>query len=191
MRWGMPPRTRPPVTNVRNTTSAQWRDGWSCRNPKFRSMTKAGAALFTQERGEKRPRPGNAGHRKRPRSFIPMCRISDALNRYRGRMHAALLEQRRRAELATAVSMILYCGASRHPTGGLAEEVSGDVDYREASSFFCMRFKIGLHKKLDGLFAGIDFDAYRRIAKIHFVSPPILSSDDCVRHFFVTSRAAS
>ena len=68
--------------------------------------------------------------------------------------------------------------------------MAGDIDYRKTSPFFCVRFKICLHKNLDGLLAGIDFDAYRRVAKIHFVSPTVLSPDDRVRHFFATPGPA-
>ena len=54
-----------------------------------------------------------------------------------------------------------------------------------------MRFKVCLDKNLDGFLAGIDFDAHRRTAKIHFVPPTILSSDNRVRHFFATSVPVS
>jgi hypothetical protein len=92
---------------------------------------------------------------------------------------------------AEAASTILRCSASRHPTRSLTEQVEGDVDYRKTTPFFCVGFEIGLHKNLDGLLAGKDFDAYRRVAKIHFVSPTILSSDNRVGHFFAISDPAS
>ncbi|MHC2504700.1 hypothetical protein ACVI8K_011679 [Bradyrhizobium barranii subsp. barranii] len=93
-------------------------------------------------------------------------------------------------ECAAAALTILRCG-SRRPTRGLAEQVAGDADYRKTSPFFQVRFKICLHKNLDGLLTGMNFDAYRRVVKIHFVSATILSSDDRVRHFYATSGPAS
>jgi hypothetical protein len=94
------------------------------------------------------------------------------------------------AECAAAVLTILRC-ASRRPTGGLAEQVAGDVDYRKTSPFFWVRFKICLHKNLDGLLTGMNFNAYLRIVKLHFISATILSSDNRVRHFYATSGPAS
>ncbi|XSC42792.1 hypothetical protein ACF1BQ_031805 [Bradyrhizobium sp. RDT10] len=85
---------------------------------------------------------------------------------------------------------ILRC-ASRRPTRGLAEQVAGDVDYRITSPFFRVRFKICLHKNLDGLLTGMNFDAYRRVFELHFISATILSSDNRVRHFYATSGPAS
>src|SRR3954462_12852054 len=46
-----------------------------------------------------------------------------------------------------------------------------------------MRLKVRLDEYLDCLFAGVDFNADRRIAEIHFVPAVILSPDDGVRHF--------
>lgn len=45
-------------------------------------------------------------------------------------------------------------------TRDLAEQVAGDVDYRKTSPFFRVRFKICLHKNLEGLLTGMNFDAY-------------------------------
>jgi len=45
-----------------------------------------------------------------------------------------------------------------------------------------MGLKICLDKNLDGLVAGVDFDADRCIAEIDFVSATNLSPDDRVRH---------
>jgi len=61
--------------------------------------------------------------------------------------------------------------------------MAGDIDYRKASPFLRMCFKIGLHKNLHSLLARVNFHAYWRVFKIHFVSATILSSDDRVRHF--------
>jgi hypothetical protein len=76
-------------------------------------------------------------------------------------------------------------------TRGLAEQVAGDVDYRKTSPFFRARFKICLHKNLDGLLTGMTFDAYRGVVRLHFLSAIILSSDNRLRHFFATSGPAS
>jgi len=56
---------------------------------------------------------------------------------------------------------------------------------------FSVRFKICLDKNLDGFLAGMNFDAYRRVAQIHFVSATILSPHNRVRHFSSASGPAS
>ncbi|WP_161532273.1 hypothetical protein [Bradyrhizobium sp. LCT2] len=38
-------------------------------------------------------------------------------------------------------------------------------------------------KIIDDLLTGMNFDAYRRVVKIHFISATILSTDNRVRHF--------
>jgi hypothetical protein len=68
----------------------------------------------------------------------------------------------------------------------LAEQVAGDVAYQKTPPFFCVRFKICLDKNLNGL-----LDVHWRVAKIHFVSPTVLCSNDRMRHFFATSGPAS
>jgi hypothetical protein len=107
----------------------------------------------------------------------------------RGRQRWRRPEEGSGTECAAAALTILRC-ASRRPTRGLAEQVAGDVDYRKTSPFFRVRFKICLHKNLDGLLTGMNFDAYRRV-KLHFISATILSSDNRVRHFYATSGPAS
>ena len=62
------------------------------------------------------------------------------------------------AEAAAAGSTILPCSSACRLAGGLAEEVAWDVDQRKTSSFFSVRFKICLHKNLDGFLAGVNFD---------------------------------
>lgn len=69
--------------------------------------------------------------------------------------------------------------------------MAGDADYCKTPPFFRVRFKICLHKNLDGLLTGMNFDAYRRVVKIHFISATILSSDNRVHLFYVTSGPAS
>jgi hypothetical protein len=108
----------------------------------------------------------------------------------RGRQQWRRTKEGSGTECAAAALTILRC-ASRRPTRGLAEQVAGDVDYRKTSPFFRVRFKICLHKNLDGLLTGMNFDAYRRVVKLHFISATILSSDNRVRHFYATSGPAS
>ena len=102
-----------------------------------------------------------------------------------------LSNREKRGELATAASSIFYCSASCRVTGSLAEQVAGDIDYGKTSPFFCLRFKIRLHKNLDGLFAGINLDTHRRVPKINFVPAAVHPSDNRMRHFFTTSVPAS
>jgi hypothetical protein len=70
----------------------------------------------------------------------------------------------------------------------LTEQVPWDVEYREATALLRMGLEICLDKNLDGLIAGVDFDADRCIAEIDFVSATILSPDDRVRRFSPCSR---
>jgi hypothetical protein len=46
-------------------------------------------------------------------------------------------------------------------------------------------------KNLDGLLTGMNFDAYRGVVRLHFISATNLSSDNRLRHFFATSGPAS
>lgn len=61
--------------------------------------------------------------------------------------------------------------------------MAGDIDYGKTSPFFRVRFEVCLHKNLDGLLTGMNFDPYRRVFKIYFVSATIAPSDNCMRHF--------
>jgi hypothetical protein len=81
------------------------------------------------------------------------------------------------------VSLSLSRGASSSRPRSFTKQVAGNADYREAPPLFRMRLKIRLDEYFDRLFARVDFNANRRIAKIHFVSATILSPDDGVRHF--------
>ena len=73
-----------------------------------------------------------------------------------------------------ASSTILLGGASGRSRRSLAEKMAGDIDYRKASSLFCAGFEICLHEELDGLLAGINFDADRRITEITSCRRPLL-----------------
>ena len=52
----------------------------------------------------------------------------------------------------------------------------------ETPPLFRARLEIRLDEDLNGLLAGVHFDADRRIAEIHFVSTTVLSTDYGVRH---------
>jgi len=85
-----------------------------------------------------------------------------------------------------ASSTILVGGALGCLPGSFAEKVARDIDYRKASSLFCAGFEICLNEDLDGLLAGINFDADRRITEIYLVSATVAPPDDRMRHFCAT-----
>jgi hypothetical protein len=61
--------------------------------------------------------------------------------------------------------------------------VAGNVDKGEAPSLFREGLEIRLDKNLDGLFAGVDLDPNRSIAKVNLVASSVLSSNDGVGHW--------
>jgi hypothetical protein len=67
----------------------------------------------------------------------------------------------------------------------------GDVEKREAPTFFRHCIEIRLDENLDGLFAGINLDTNGRIAEIDLVSSSVLSSNDGVRHCRTRLRGAA
>src|SRR6266567_334115 len=77
---------------------------------------------------------------------------------------------------------IFLCGASCRFARSFAKKVAGDVDYCKPPSLFCKHLKIRLDEDLDRLLAGVDLNANRCSAKIHFVPATILSSNDGMRH---------
>src|SRR5258707_6845746 len=85
-----------------------------------------------------------------------------------------------------ASSTILVGGASGCLPGSFAEKVARDIDYRKAASLFCAGFEICLNEDLDGLLAGINFDAERHITEIYLVSATVAPPDDRMRHFCAT-----
>jgi hypothetical protein len=74
------------------------------------------------------------------------------------------------------------CGTSRCCAGSFAKLVAGNVENGEAPSLLWKRLEIGLDKNLDRLFAGINLDTNRRIAKVNLVASSVLSSNDGVGH---------
>jgi hypothetical protein len=83
--------------------------------------------------------------------------------------------------------------APRRCAGSFAELMARNVDNRKAPPFFWKRFKIRLDEDLNGITAGVNFDANGRIAKFNFVRSSVLSSNDRMgqsfRHIFVGRTA--
>ena len=73
-------------------------------------------------------------------------------------------------------------GTSSRCGGGFAKQMAGNVEDGEAPTFLRERIEIRLDENLDGLFAGIDLDTNRRVAKVDFVPSSVRSSNDGVGH---------
>jgi hypothetical protein len=65
--------------------------------------------------------------------------------------------------------------------------VAGNVQNSEAQTLFWERLEIGLDKNLDGLIAGRNLNADRRIATVNLV-PPVPPSNDGVWHYCLASK---
>jgi hypothetical protein len=65
--------------------------------------------------------------------------------------------------------------------GGFAKEVARNIEKGEAPTFSGC-FRIRLDENLDDLVAGVDLDTDSRVAKVHLVASPVLSSNDGVGH---------
>ena len=63
-------------------------------------------------------------------------------------------------------------GTSRRCGGGFAKQVAGNVEKGEAPTLLRERFEIRLDENLDGLFAGINLDTNRRVAKVDLMARP-------------------
>ena len=74
------------------------------------------------------------------------------------------------------------CASSRRCGGGFAEQVAGNVEKREAPTFFRHRIEIRLDENLDGLFAGVDLDTDGSVAEVNLVASSVLASNDGVTH---------
>ena len=61
--------------------------------------------------------------------------------------------------------------------------MAGNVEKREAPTFFRHRIQIRLDENLDGLLAGRNLDMNRRVAEIDLVASSVLSSNDGVGHY--------
>jgi hypothetical protein len=79
-------------------------------------------------------------------------------------------------------------GTSRRCGGGFAKQVAGNVEKREAPTFFRHRIQIRLDENLDGLFAGINLYANGRVTEIDLVSSSVRSSNDGVGHMISLER---
>ena len=66
-------------------------------------------------------------------------------------------------------SAIFLCCASCRLASSFTEEVTWDVENRKPPPLFRVRLEIRLDKDLNGLLAGMHFDADRCIAEIHFI----------------------
>jgi hypothetical protein len=60
--------------------------------------------------------------------------------------------------------------------------VAGNIEKGEAPTFVRKRLEIRLDENLDGLFAGVNLDTNRHVAKINLVASPVLSSNDGMGH---------
>jgi hypothetical protein len=74
-------------------------------------------------------------------------------------------------------------GTSRHCGGGFAKLVAGNVEKCEAPTLLWEHVEIRLDENLDGLFAGINLDTNRRVAKVDLVPSSVRSSNDGVGHY--------
>jgi len=79
-------------------------------------------------------------------------------------------------------------GTSRRCGGGFAKQVAGNVEKGEAPTLLRERFEIRLDENLDGLFAGINLDSNRRVAKVHPMASSVRSSNDGVGHYRLALR---
>jgi hypothetical protein len=74
-------------------------------------------------------------------------------------------------------------GTSSRCGSGFAKQMAGNVEKREAPTFFRHRIQIRLDENLDGLFAGINLDTKGRVAEIDLVSSSVFSSNYGVGHW--------
>jgi len=72
--------------------------------------------------------------------------------------------------------------------GGFAKQVAGNVDKREAPTLLGERLKIRLDENLHGLFAGINLDTNRCVAKVDLVPSSVRSSYDGEGHYRLAFR---
>jgi hypothetical protein len=63
-------------------------------------------------------------------------------------------------------------GTSRRCGGSFAKQVAGNVEKGEAPTLLRERLEISLDENLVGLFAGINLDTKRRVAKAHLMASP-------------------
>jgi hypothetical protein len=84
-------------------------------------------------------------------------------------------------------SAIFLCCTSRRLAGSFTEEVTWDVENRKPPPFLRVRLEIRLDEDLDGLLAGVYFEADRCIAEIHFMSATALSTNYGMRHLLFRS----
>ena len=81
-------------------------------------------------------------------------------------------------------------GTSSRCGGGFAKQVAGNVDKGEAPTFLRERLEIRLDENLDGLFAGINLDTNRRVAKVDLVASSVCSANNGVGHYRLASQGS-
>ena len=74
-------------------------------------------------------------------------------------------------------------GTSSRRGGGFAKQVAGNVEKCEAPTLLWEHVEIRLDANLDGLFAGINLNTNRSVAKIDLVPSSVRSSNDGVGHY--------
>jgi hypothetical protein len=72
--------------------------------------------------------------------------------------------------------------ASSRCGGGFAKKVARNVEDGEAPTLLWEHVEIRLDENLDGLFAGMNVDTNRRVAKVNLVASSVRSSNDGVGH---------
>jgi len=81
-------------------------------------------------------------------------------------------------------------GTSRRCGGGFAKQVAGNIENGEASTLLRDCLEIRLDENLDGLFAGINLDTNRRVAKFNLVASSVCSANDGVGHYRLASQGS-
>lgn len=76
-----------------------------------------------------------------------------------------------------------HAGTSRRYGGGFAKQVSGDVQKGKAPTLPWEYLEIRLDENLNGLSAGMYFDANRRVAKINLVMLSVVSLNNSMGHY--------
>src|SRR5215472_10731051 len=90
-----------------------------------------------------------------------------------------------RARSTQRMSRHCLCGTARCGTGGFAKLVTGNVENGKAPPPFWEGLEISLDKNLDRLFAGVNLNTNRPIAKVYLVASSLLSSNDGVGHCYI------
>jgi hypothetical protein len=79
-------------------------------------------------------------------------------------------------------------GTSSRCGGSFAKQVAGNVDKSEKATLLGKRLEIRLDENLHGLFAGINLDTNRHVAKVDLVASSVCSANDGVGHYRLAER---